>query len=920
LLRAPSVWPPNAGGIKSSGYPEVCLDFFASRTIDFYIVYLIEALTLESRIILGRPSYCPYLQVIADNMIVHNQSSPIKRKAVVSNSWKADQTTIVARKPTADLIHGRGLGMINVDTGPGGSLNTSDTPCSALHRSSNDDGFPFTSSKMSTTANTVDSYSAFSEMTTPLSTTDSFSGTWTSTAATTPLTPASVLFGGQQRNEIGKIEETVKFDSPLDTREVSESSLVAEYFADDTASPSSLTLKDRLKSTTDAAFWKHALAETKHFASGLLSQTTESTKHYTILRHSSPIILYRGASTSVTISIFSSPSHPIPADRTLWLQRRGFSGDTGLKIRAIVGADGAWTNVTPLQRFEAEKLDEADERAWQRDLEHVSQKEGKKGGKGHVVRETHVVRIPAALGDGYFRLALCTGGGGVPVEEEDENAKVMAKSHGDANTSMETEKVKEKNETAELWTKNSLMSASYELEQAPDPVSDGVDDNTTGMRKSKLQKFKDRTHAVSAQRRGSQAIKDEAGTKETVKSTFKKFRSKAEDKDTDKSEKTPSNETFALGQDGHKQKPKSTTADGGSGHNTIMLAKTSKYLLHRIKGKSEDKKEERRRVLCASPIFRMASASSDPSVFRGAALTSMPLELTVMAASLVAKAHVQTFVTPITSITSSLQPGFVTETVVRTAYDMSGLEEKVSARVDAELDALSVEKENLTALEANNGPKAPFPIKFSGTVVKGMGRATCETGAPTANLRGVPDHIKVHIKGFYFGWACIKPPKADNVDGKVPFLDWHAALIYIGPDPYAGPSVAVEHVVRLHILHDFGDAQPFFDSKVKVITMGYLRAIPSSPIDLERTKNQLADDIETVKAILVREGWGAEITLETLAATKSARSLGEKYADARVLVRNRTNCIPLHQLGIRSNSNAELIDKLYGTGGFWVAR
>ncbi|KAH8891263.1 hypothetical protein GQ53DRAFT_866123 [Thozetella sp. PMI_491] len=520
--------------------------------------------------------------------------------------------------------------------------------------------------------------------------------------------------------------------------------------ADDGETPNGSTLKDRLKTATDAAFWKHAYAETKHFASGILSQTTESNKHYTILRHSPPMIMYRGGSTSVTISIFSSPSHPLPADRTLWLQRRGFSGDTGLKIRAMISADGDWVDVTPRHQTEASKLEEADERAWQRDLGRITEKEAKKGDKGHLVRETHVVRIPAAAEDGYFRLALCTGGGG------------------------------------------------------------------------------------------------------------------------------------------------------------------------------------RRRVLCASPIFRLTSASADPSVFRGAGLASMPLELSVKVASMVGQAHVQTLIAPVTSITDRLQPGFVTQTVAQTAYDMSGLEDKVTARVKSDATATTAPETNDKSatdgnvLGAEDGPEAPFPIKFSGTLTPSTSDVTAETGLFAATLGGVPDHVVVQLKGCYLGWACIKPPKADgggedDSAGKTALLDWHGALILVGPDPHEGPSVAARPVVRVYMLHDFGTAQPSAGAKIKAIAMGLLRAKDRLPTDPEKAKMMLARDADTARASLARETWGATAALEALAATKSARSLTDKYVDARALIRRRTDSIPLHRLGIRG-SNSELLDKLHGTGGFWVAR
>ncbi|TLD19658.1 hypothetical protein PspLS_09705 [Pyricularia sp. CBS 133598] len=154
-------------------------------------------------------------------------------------------------------------------------------------------------------------------------------------------------------------------------------------------------------------FFKNAADETAFFAGGLISHPAESTKHYTILRHSGGIVMYKGSETSVTISIFSS--EPLPTDRTLWLQQRGFSGDKGMKLKTLVGATGSWINVTPVSRVDVSAVPEGDERAFQRDSAKWLKKAAKAGGKvsKHVWRETHVVRIPAAAEDGYFRIILC---------------------------------------------------------------------------------------------------------------------------------------------------------------------------------------------------------------------------------------------------------------------------------------------------------------------------------------------------------------------------------------------------------------------------------------------------------------------------------------------------------------------------------
>jgi hypothetical protein len=175
------------------------------------------------------------------------------------------------------------------------------------------------------------------------------------------------------------------------------------------------------------AFLQNAFSEARHFAGGLVPHPIESTKHYTILRHSPPLILYRGPATSVTITIFSSPDQPLPADRTLWLQQRGFSGDSGMKVKAFFNATSGWLDVTPSTQLQAEHLKPDTARAWQRDIAKASKALIKENGeaKAHVARETHVLRIPKDAEDGYFRLILCTGG--TPAGQDANNSSFKRK-------------------------------------------------------------------------------------------------------------------------------------------------------------------------------------------------------------------------------------------------------------------------------------------------------------------------------------------------------------------------------------------------------------------------------------------------------------------------------------------------------------
>ncbi|KAI9838985.1 MAG: hypothetical protein M1819_004193 [Sarea resinae] len=153
--------------------------------------------------------------------------------------------------------------------------------------------------------------------------------------------------------------------------------------------------------------WKSALEEARHFAGGLINHPVESTKHYSILRHSHGLVYYQGPTTSVAITIFSDRA--LPPDRRLWLQTKGWTGKTGMKLKGLLHTNGSWINVTPATRADASQLPPSDERAWQRDIKKFLQKAPKEV-RHHKVRETCIVRIPCEeAGDGYFRIVL-TGG------------------------------------------------------------------------------------------------------------------------------------------------------------------------------------------------------------------------------------------------------------------------------------------------------------------------------------------------------------------------------------------------------------------------------------------------------------------------------------------------------------------------------
>jgi hypothetical protein len=119
------------------------------------------------------------------------------------------------------------------------------------------------------------------------------------------------------------------------------------------------------------------------------------------------MVLYQGTSTSLAISIFAT--NPLPENRTIWLQVRGWSGETGMRAKAFFGSNGGWINVTPSLRIESTSLIARKEETYQKDIARFRKRSVGKNRERHLLRETSVIRIPAEAGDGYYQFVLCAG-------------------------------------------------------------------------------------------------------------------------------------------------------------------------------------------------------------------------------------------------------------------------------------------------------------------------------------------------------------------------------------------------------------------------------------------------------------------------------------------------------------------------------
>ena len=181
--------------------------------------------------------------------------------------------------------------------------------------------------------------------------------------------------------------------------------IVGEDDGEIATSPASIST-DATEPTSPASKWKSALGEARYIAGGLIARPFESSKHFTILRHSHGLVFYQGSSTSVAITIFSD--RPLPDDRRFWLQTKGWTGKAGMKAKALLRTNNSWIEVTPATKAEPAQLPPSDERAWQRDIRKFLEKAPKQI-RQHKIRETDILRIPYIAGDGYFRIVLTDG-------------------------------------------------------------------------------------------------------------------------------------------------------------------------------------------------------------------------------------------------------------------------------------------------------------------------------------------------------------------------------------------------------------------------------------------------------------------------------------------------------------------------------
>ncbi|GFP51889.1 riboflavin kinase [Trichoderma asperellum] len=342
--------------------------------------------------------------------------------------------------------------------------------------------------------------------------------------------------------------------------------------------------------------------------------------------------------------------------------------------------------------------------------------------------------------------------------------------------------------------------------------------------------------------------------------------------------------------------------------------------------------EPGKKILCGSPVFRVASTSTDVSVMRGASLSTMPLEMGVKVASTIGQAMANRYIGVASTVVNSQVSNIVTNQTIKKAGTMAYQSYQVTGMGDTVQESWQRQRdqqerydslvENVPIIGSEAGPESPFPVKFDGKVVPGTGRSYSDLGIPSANLSGVSDQIRLRMPGVFAAWACIHIPPNNTNNGKAPGdaipTDWFETIVTIAPSRHAPPSVAMENSITVHIIHDFQGAN-LVGAKVKVLLMGYLHAAAHHNAPLELLVDQHFKDVDKTLASLSRIAWGPHDTMSMLKTVKSNRTFAEKMDDTTGKVVRQVDKIPLHRVGMRSDVGL-MQDKAYGNGGLWIVR
>ncbi|KAG0084492.1 riboflavin kinase [Podila epicladia] len=176
-------------------------------------------------------------------------------------------------------------------------------------------------------------------------------------------------------------------------------------------------------------------------------------------------------------------------------------------------------------------------------------------------------------------------------------------------------------------------------------------------------------------------------------------------------------------------------------------------------------------------------------------------------------------------------------------------------------------------------PEKPFPIKMSGTVIKGFGRGSKDLGIPTANLPedAIAEQEKDMVTGIYYGWAqvVVKAHKDEPQHQLESSSSLSASTTNLSPSSSTSslatscPATVYPMVMSLgwnpfyknekksaevHIMHNFH--KDFYGDDLHVVVLGYIRP-ELDYTTLEALIEDINIDIEVAHRSLERPDYAA---------------------------------------------------------------
>lgn len=346
---------------------------------------------------------------------------------------------------------------------------------------------------------------------------------------------------------------------------------------------------------------------------------------------------------------------------------------------------------------------------------------------------------------------------------------------------------------------------------------------------------------------------------------------------------------------------------------------------------------QKKKVLGNSPVFRVLSTSASPSSLRGASLSTLPLELGAMIASLYAQTAAQAVVSPVATAVKGkvdpYRPSWLTQTAATTVYSASGAQDRVggwASGIGSSRGRAGPEEspnsfmENLVPVDL--GPQPPFPMVF-----KARGELIPPDSQSAAlgqmvRLASVPDWVLQRLRGYFFGWA-----RSDDQEA----TSWCPVILSIRTiDPLQAARVNMSQLAKLTIKLRLLEDTPIQPKSLEIRVMGFLRS--EIPPPTGKTREELAAAQATAaEAAILADAYDESIVQTTLghiawapdlqSQVEAPKSTGwvdrtkESYANMQSRGQKWVEKVPLHRLGVRSAAD-QMRESQIAVNGFYIVR